>query len=64
MIMIIFITKENKQNPTTNSIAAIAIRTCLVGFTGDYWFLGYCFLYLILGKFINKFRYIFKFFTH
>jgi hypothetical protein len=53
MIMIIFITKDSKQNPIINSLAAMAIRACLTGFSGDLWFLGYCFLYIILGIYLS-----------
>jgi hypothetical protein len=31
----------------------MALRACLVGFAGDTWFLGYCFLYLILGVYMS-----------
>jgi hypothetical protein len=34
-------------------VAAMAVRACLIGFTGNYWFLGYCFLYLILGLYLS-----------
>lgn len=53
LTMVIFITKESKTNPIVNSIAAMALRACLVGFAGDTWFLGYCFLYLILGIYMT-----------
>jgi hypothetical protein len=29
------------------------VRACIVGFTGNYWFLGYCLLYLILMGYIS-----------
>lgn len=53
LIMVIFISREAKISPITNAIAGMALRACLVGFTGDYWFLGYCFLYLILGFYLS-----------
>jgi hypothetical protein len=40
------------MHPIINAVAGMALRACLVGFTGDLWFLGYCFLYLILGIYI------------
>jgi hypothetical protein len=32
---------------------AVAVRACIVGFTGEYWFLGYCLLYLILMGYMS-----------
>lgn len=52
LLMVIFISKQANINPISNAVAGIALRACLVGFTGDLWFLGYCFLYLILGTYI------------
>lgn len=52
LLMVIFISKRANINPITNAIAGMVLRACLVGFTGDLWFLGYCFLYLILGIYI------------
>lgn len=39
---------------------AVAVRVCIVAFSGEYWFAGYCLLYLILfiyitGLIINKY---------
>lgn len=53
LTMVIFISKEAKIGSITNAVAAMGLRGCLVGFTGDYWFLGYCFLYLILGIYLS-----------
>ena len=39
--MLIFITKSKGFNPIMNSVMAVAMRACIIGFTGVYWFLGY-----------------------
>ncbi len=52
LLMVIFITKQYNMNPINNAIAAMAVRALLVGFVGGYWYLGYCFLYIILGIYL------------
>ena len=52
LLMVIFISKQANMSPISNAVAGMALRACLVGFTGDLWFLGYCFLYLILGVYL------------
>lgn len=37
----------------SNAIAGMALRVILVGFTGDSWFIGYCFLYIVLGIYLS-----------
>ncbi len=50
--MLIFITKSKGFNPIFNALVCVAVRACIIGFTGDFWFLGYCLLYLILNAYI------------
>ena len=50
--MLIFITKSKGLNPITNCVIAVGMRACIVGFTGVYWFLGYCLLYILLMTYI------------
>jgi hypothetical protein len=52
LLMVIFISRQANINPISNAIAGMAVRACLVGFSGNLWFLGYCFLYLILGTYL------------
>ena len=51
--MLIFITKSKGFNPILNALIAVAVRACIVAFAGNYWFLGYCLLYLILMFYIS-----------
>lgn len=46
--MLIFISKEKGFNPNINAIVVVLIRVCIIAFSGEYWFFGYCLLYLIL----------------
>ena len=53
IFLIIFITKEKGFNPIFNALVVVAIRACMIVFTGIYWFLGYCLLYLILMGYLS-----------
>lgn len=59
-LMLILVTKKEGVNPIFNAFVAVAVRVCIVAFSGQYWFAGYCLLYLILfvyisGLIINKY---------
>ncbi len=51
--MLIFIAKKNQSNPIRNSIVVIIVRVCITAFTGYYWFIGFCLLYLLLSFYIS-----------
>lgn len=51
--MLIFISKKTGFNPNMNTIVVIAVRACVIAFSGNFWFLGYCLLYLILMFYIS-----------
>ena len=58
--MLIMITRKEGANPIFNAAVAVAVRVCIVVFSGNYWFAGYCLLFLILfiyitGLIINKY---------
>jgi len=53
-IIIFFITQlKISHGQTTLSFLIVGMRSFLFGFGGDYWFLGYCSLYLLLGLVIG-----------
>lgn len=53
-LMIFFMMKcKLSKGPTQASILLVGFRACLFGFGGDYWFLGYCLLYLILVVYLS-----------
>jgi len=53
-IIIFFITQlKISHGQTTLSLLIIGMRCFLFGFGGEYWFLGYCSLYLLLGLVIG-----------
>ena len=59
ILMLILITKKEGTNPIFNAFVSVLVRVCIVVFSGQYWFAGYCLLYLILfiyitGLVINK----------
>lgn len=58
--MLLVISRKIGFDPNLNSLFVIAVRVCIVAFSGPYWFFGYCLLYLILmiytsALLINKF---------
>ena len=60
LFMLILITKKQGTSPIVNAAVAVAVRLCIIALSGDYWFAGYCLLYLILfiyisGLIINKY---------
>lgn len=52
-LILIFITKKTGFNPIVNALIAILMRVCIIAFSGQYWFAGYCILYLILMTYIQ-----------
>lgn len=50
--ILIFITKKTGFNPIVNSLVAILMRVFIVIFSGQYWFGGYCIIYLVLITYI------------
>lgn len=58
--MLLVISRKIGLDPNLNSLFVIAVRVCIVAFSGPFWFFGYCLLYLILMVYssvllINKF---------
>ena len=50
--ILIFITKKTGFNPIINSLVAVLMRVFIIIFSGQYWFGGYCIIYLILMIYI------------
>jgi hypothetical protein len=53
ILMLIFIAKQHGFNPNWNALVVIAVRVCIIAFSGTFWFGGYCLLYLILMLYIS-----------
>lgn len=52
MVMIINLQNEFYVTPNIASLLVFVIRVCLFGFTAEYWFMGYCLLYLLVMAYI------------
>lgn len=53
VFMLLIISKKIGLDPNLNSLIIIAMRVCIVAFSGPFWFFGYCLLYLILMIYIS-----------
>lgn len=51
--MLLVISKKIGFDPNFNAAIVVAVRVCIIAFSGDYWFLGYCLLYLLLMLYIS-----------
>ena len=50
--ILIFISKKTGFNPIINSLVAVLMRVFIIIFSGQFWFGGYCVIYLILMIYI------------
>lgn len=53
VFMLLVISKKLGLDPNINSLIVIIMRVCIVAFSGEFWFFGYCLLYLILMIYIS-----------
>lgn len=51
--MLMVISKKSGFDPNINAVVSLAVRVCIIAFSGDFWFFGYCLLYLILMFYIS-----------
>lgn len=52
ILLIINLEEELFVSPNVVSVLIFVIRICLFGFSADFWFMGYCLLYLLLMTYI------------
>lgn len=51
--MLVVISKKSGFDPNFNAVVALSVRICIIAFSGEYWFFGYCLLYLILMLYVS-----------
>lgn len=52
-VMLMVISRKSGFNPNINAVVSLSVRICIIAFSGDFWFFGYCLLYLILMFYIS-----------
>lgn len=51
--MLMIISKKHGFDPNLNAVIVVSMRVCIIAFSGHFWFIGYCLLYLILMLYIS-----------